>query len=1022
MMSSSSTVNHHVPSPLLSPLPPPATTAATRVSIKSEYSSSSSQVSVNDSTMATSYYDGSTGSVPNPISMNSSYNDLENKALNTTTKIPPSASSSPSKSSGPGHGTDMVWAPTSNQTSSSSSITPASVPAALGPVTTSVRIAASGGIRHNINRPPAIPMNVVSDSSSVSTIYTNNSLNSNRSSSNNFNNTNGSTTTMTTDQKSYTYAVNESSNMGSHKSPRLSSTSFPRRKMYTSSAAAPTATDTNNRITTTSSSSLPQSLSLSNTATAGATTTHTNINTTKTTNTILQQHQLQSTNVTERRQKRLERNRESARLSRRRRKQYLEILEDRVNFLSEEMDRGRREHALTSVATIQAMRDELIASSTKKSLCSSTSSASLASTSSVAAVTGNISVGTVDQEDEKSAHVLTHSLSRTSRELMLCITFGREYLKSLSVPTSNKFMLWLTLQNDAFYRGGRAASERLSAARIGEKMLSCGHNRVPPSNGMWPLFCNEIGLSYDQEERVRILQRELIMRHESWLHRHTALSSEFVFQSSHNAIMGSCESASKREKKVMDILTPEQKLKFFAWKAKKDKAKMNQLAKALLSKLSFINGASPEIGPINYNNCNGSTMNTMNTLQKPSRTTFGTHSPTSITDFEPSRDQHDATNLYIINHKFISASKSFPKVTQFSSSPTELKRLSRRPSFESLAAVNEEGNNDGNVSGRGANKKGSKKMLRASSSGTLKRCFSEMSCDESGMMNRSASGHSLSSVNAITPEAAQMTSYHVVSAALGAIRSIIPPTTFKSQYTSTVTNPTMTGGTPQEQPTPVTIMSSNTTVIHGNNSHSHNIRMSTSYQPQAVQHQSSYQIPSNVLPLESSAQENNNLSSSQQHTQYSQFLPITNTTTNYTQPAQITSQNASFSNYQTAVSTSSVNSDPISSSEPTPSVVLSMNPITYTKPSPVFGSNPSNYNNNQNFILSTSVSAPVINYQSSVPSPLNIVEEPNNNLEIDESMLQPYRVEGGEYHVGDDSLFELTEEDWAIGEGAFLDL
>jgi hypothetical protein len=31
-------------------------------------------------------------------------------------------------------------------------------------------------------------------------------------------------------------------------------------------------------------------------------------------------------------------------------------------------------------------------------------------------------------------------------------------------------MMWLTLQTDTYYRGGRAASERLSAARIGERV------------------------------------------------------------------------------------------------------------------------------------------------------------------------------------------------------------------------------------------------------------------------------------------------------------------------------------------------------------------------------------------------------------------------------------------------------------------------------------------------------------------------------------------------------------------------
>mmetsp|Transcript_14555 Transcript_14555/g.26319 ORF Transcript_14555/g.26319 Transcript_14555/m.26319 type:complete len:205 (-) Transcript_14555:155-769(-) len=71
-------------------------------------------------------------------------------------------------------------------------------------------------------------------------------------------------------------------------------------------------------------------------------------------------------------------------------------------------------------------------------------------------------------------------LSRTSDELQIAQTFLKQQLSSLVQPTSTKFALWLSLQKDGFYRGGRSASERLSAARIGERvstfhlMSSCG--------------------------------------------------------------------------------------------------------------------------------------------------------------------------------------------------------------------------------------------------------------------------------------------------------------------------------------------------------------------------------------------------------------------------------------------------------------------------------------------------------------------------------------------------------------------
>lgn len=129
-----------------------------------------------------------------------------------------------------------------------------------------------------------------------------------------------------------------------------------------------------------------------------------------------------------RRQKRLERNRESARLSRRRRKQYLEVLESKVTELSDEMDQGRRRHVSQALSSIMAQR--------------------------LKGITGP-------------------TVARTSAELRLAATFRSQQIQSLCTPPSTKFIFWLTLQNDVYFRGGRAASERLSAARIGERVSFC---------------------------------------------------------------------------------------------------------------------------------------------------------------------------------------------------------------------------------------------------------------------------------------------------------------------------------------------------------------------------------------------------------------------------------------------------------------------------------------------------------------------------------------------------------------------
>lgn len=144
------------------------------------------------------------------------------------------------------------------------------------------------------------------------------------------------------------------------------------------------------------------------------------------------------TTGTNRRQKRLQRNRESARLSRRRRKQYLEVLEERVDKLSEGLDRARRQHIAEAVTTMRKKRIELIL-----------------------------------QGNPVNVSLLETNLARTSEELMVSTTFQSQQLQSFSTPPSMQFILWLTLQTDAYFRGGRAASERLSAARIGERVSRC---------------------------------------------------------------------------------------------------------------------------------------------------------------------------------------------------------------------------------------------------------------------------------------------------------------------------------------------------------------------------------------------------------------------------------------------------------------------------------------------------------------------------------------------------------------------
>mmetsp|Transcript_17230 Transcript_17230/g.36340 ORF Transcript_17230/g.36340 Transcript_17230/m.36340 type:complete len:1203 (-) Transcript_17230:560-4168(-) len=545
----------------------------------------------------------------------------------------------------------------------------------------------------------------------------------------------------------------------------------------------------------------------------------------------------------DKRQKRLERNRESARASRRRRKQYLEELETKVNNLSLEMDRGRLNHACMGVRTIRGMRlgkvrelERTLALSTAPSpsaglkngkaggvtlaLGSSVgsgkanggnnaaakpamaakaaapfapSSAGTAAAAALAAknrntrIKGPVRSGiahnvtsvptplppnhpsnhhyrsiaaaaassasaaanpTASLEQQLTDLTSGGKLSRTSDELQIAQTFLKQQLMSLVQPTSSRFVLWLTLQKDGFYRGGRSASERLSAARIGERLLHSGNLRASPRDGMWPLVCHEVGLSYDQEERIRQCQRTILANGDSWVHRHTAQATKSVVESIHDVIGGAQEAAKQREKTLMNILTPEQRIKFLAWASRKQDV-VRRLAEAEFKTSTSSGAAVSEAGKTGPKGNDG----------------IGKGKSFEEEEYQTSPDRHVAANFYIINHRLSKVKQRIPPNTPTHVHPSKLKKLSRRPSFESLAGHQSE--SDGN----------NPKLNRETSfpsTGSLKRSLNDVLVGGAGGSDNSLMDPNHASQNAVTPETAQAAAHSTVMAVLKDILPIVP--------------------------------------------------------------------------------------------------------------------------------------------------------------------------------------------------------------------------------------------------------
>ncbi len=450
---------------------------------------------------------------------------------------------------------------------------------------------------------------------------------------------------------------------------------------------------------------------------------------------------------------------------------------------------------------------------------------------------------------------------------------------------------------------------------------------------MWPLFCNEVSLSYDQEERIRGLQREILSNHDTWLDRHTSAASEHILTSSHDAIRGAAEITERRGSKLMSVLTQEQKIKLMAWIAKKKKEDGKKLVK-ILEALKLSSTAMDE---------------------------------SSDDNVQVDATRHNAANLYILNHKLGSIAQKLPFSKQILPSEKALKKFSRRPAFESLATME-----DNKAGGGGGGVKKGRKMSRDLSSTSLKRTSSEMTMDgteNGGFMKRSASGASLSgSLNtSVTPEVAQSASANHVIAALGPISSLIPPSRLARQTTATTTQ--------TQYVLPSTI--SNEIPLMPDHTVQHQIPATTVQGHPALVSQSSLQPHPTA---------------------------ITQQVTSQPTPTPTVTRSVSFSTINTT------NNQPtFSFSIPDPVPVIpqqQQQQTTYQQieshPQPA---------------LVSSQSAPLLR-QNNVPSPLVLPMAPVKE-ELPSVPLDDINFWGVSNQVADDSLFELTEEDWAIGEALF---
>mmetsp|Transcript_5040 Transcript_5040/g.10161 ORF Transcript_5040/g.10161 Transcript_5040/m.10161 type:complete len:594 (-) Transcript_5040:122-1903(-) len=177
---------------------------------------------------------------------------------------------------------------------------------------------------------------------------------------------------------------------------------------------------------------------------------------------------------------RLARNRESARLSRRRKKEVLQTMGVRVNTLSNEFCEARRLHTLKSEEKLRERRVFLLEELQNSFI-----------------EPKNDHKAVQDKFDKISADTGPDCCERRAT-----IDFHWHSLKNLILPPRNRLILWWLLQNKSFFKYGKGCPlDKASSKQVGEKMLNEG-KQSHHIEGSWPLLCYELSISFEQEQSI----------------------------------------------------------------------------------------------------------------------------------------------------------------------------------------------------------------------------------------------------------------------------------------------------------------------------------------------------------------------------------------------------------------------------------------------------------------------------------------------------------------------------------------
>ncbi|OQR97118.1 hypothetical protein ACHHYP_12692 [Achlya hypogyna] len=247
----------------------------------------------------------------------------------------------------------------------------------------------------------------------------------------------------------------------------------------------------------------------------------------------------------DKRQRRLARNRESARQSRRRKKQYLELLEEKVAQLTEEIDATRGEHLESADKTLSTLKTQMVASLYEK----------------LATLPPMASLGPeLTEELRNGVKLMQERYGPHSEERRAVVNYHFQQLDNLLLPPYTRFLLWMSIQDESFFSKIQPAV----AAATKKASESDRKDSSAKKDTLWAALSSELGMTYEQEEKIKSHYKSTDSKTAKAERRKIAMAVTYLNQLKTNMEERSAAVQTHADA-VQSILTPEQAIRYQMW-------------------------------------------------------------------------------------------------------------------------------------------------------------------------------------------------------------------------------------------------------------------------------------------------------------------------------------------------------------------------------------------------------------------------------------------------------------------------